>query len=100
LHCIAGVDAGDYPDVCAATFPAEQWAQATFELLAAYGRAEDDAGRTAAVHANRLAWLLGALACLHRAAGPGMDWAGMHAVVETEYEPAFRAAYMATAPSH
>jgi hypothetical protein len=74
-------------------FGAAAWARATAALLRAYRDAKPGSdARRAVVHANRLSWLLGALAFLN--ATVAGDWGAAHERLD-EYCIAFRAAYVA-----
>lgn len=87
----APVERGDMPPP-AAVFGAAAWAHATAGLLNAYRAAPPGSeARRAAVHANRLSWLLGALAFLNATVSD--DWGVAHERLDA-YSAAFRAEYL------
>ena len=68
------------------------WARATASLLRAYRASPPGSdARRAVVHANRLSWLLGALAFLNSTVAG--DWGAAHERLDA-YCAAFRAAYL------
>ncbi len=103
LHCACNAPRGAFRVLPAApsdgaaapppvVFGAVAWARATASLLRAYRDAPPDGdARRAVVHANRLSWLLGALAFLN--ATVAGDWGAAHERLD-EYCAAFRAAYL------
>ena len=93
---------GDGDRIAFVFFGADAWARATAALLRAYRDSPcGSAARRAVVRANRLSWLLGALAFLN--ATVAGDWGAAHERLD-EYCAAFRAAYVAevmrTPPAH
>lgn len=77
----------------AIVFGAHAWAESTMALLKTYIAAPAGSDiRRAVVSANRLAWLLGALAWLNVCARD--DWGAAHERMD-QYFTAFRAAYLA-----
>lgn len=103
LHCACNAPRGAFrvtdakgatlgSEPSAVVFGADAWARATASLLRAYRAAPPgSAARRAVVHANRLSWLLGALAFLNSTVAG--DWGAAHERLDT-YCAAFRAAYL------
>jgi hypothetical protein len=103
LHCACNAPRGAFrvadtkgamlgTEPAAAVFGPEAWARATASLLRAYRAAPPGSdARRAVVHANRLSWLLGALAFLNSTVAG--DWGAAHERLDA-YCVAFRAAYL------
>ena len=103
LHCACNAPRGAFrvadakgtthgSEPAAAVFGPEAWARATISLLIAYRAAPPGSdARRAVVHANRLSWLLGALAFLNSTVAG--DWGAAHEHLDI-YRVAFRTAYL------